>query len=134
MEKSIVFLAFVPDAKGKLVPFMTKDEDGNESQGRITVEPKNFKTGSRGYHGQAKLEFNGERHQSQVQLTVIGSKKEPRVDAATIATATAADARNKASMGVETAPASNGKQPDVNIITALASQPAALQAYLASFK
>lgn len=40
----------------------------------LTVEAKNFKTGSRGYHGQAKIDFEGKRYQTQVQMVEIGSK------------------------------------------------------------
>lgn len=40
----------------------------------LTVEAKNFKTGSRGYHGQAKIDFDGKRYQTQVQMVEIGSK------------------------------------------------------------
>ena len=43
----------------------------------LTVEPKNFKTGSRGYHGQAKIDFEGKRYQTQVQMVEIGSKNAP---------------------------------------------------------
>ncbi len=45
--------------------------------GLLTVEPKNFKTGSRGYHGQAKIDFNGKRYQTQLQMVEIGSKNTP---------------------------------------------------------
>jgi hypothetical protein len=40
----------------------------------IVAAPKNFKTGSRGYHGQGKIEIDGKRYQTQVQLVEIGSK------------------------------------------------------------
>lgn len=40
----------------------------------LTVEAKNFKTGSRGYHGQGKIDFDGKRYQTQVQMVEIGSK------------------------------------------------------------
>lgn len=43
----------------------------------LTVEAKNFKTGSRGYHGQAKIDFEGKRYQTQVQMVEIGSKSTP---------------------------------------------------------
>jgi hypothetical protein len=53
----------------------------------LTVEQKNFKTGSRGYHGQAKVDFDGKRYQTQLQMVEIGSKntpasEEPRADTA----------------------------------------------------
>ncbi|TAH53988.1 MAG: hypothetical protein EYC68_01265 [Chloroflexota bacterium] len=43
----------------------------------LTVEAKNFKTGSRGYHGQGKIDFDGKRYQTQVQMVEIGSKTSP---------------------------------------------------------
>lgn len=43
----------------------------------LTVDAKQFKTGSRGYHGQAKIDFDGKRYQTQVQMVEIGSKGTP---------------------------------------------------------
>lgn len=43
----------------------------------LTVEAKNFKTGSRGFHGQGKIDFDGKRYQTQVQMVEIGSKNNP---------------------------------------------------------
>lgn len=43
----------------------------------LVAAPKNFKTGSRGYHGQGKIEIDGKRYQTQVQLVEIGSKNTP---------------------------------------------------------
>lgn len=43
----------------------------------LTVDAKNFKTGSRGYHGQGKIDFEGKRYQTQVQMVEIGSKGTP---------------------------------------------------------
>jgi hypothetical protein len=43
----------------------------------LTAEAKNFKTGSRGYHGQAKIDLDGKRYQTQVQMVEIGSKNTP---------------------------------------------------------
>jgi hypothetical protein len=42
----------------------------------ITVPPKEFKTGSRGFFGNGKVELDGKRYQVQIQLVEIGSKKE----------------------------------------------------------
>jgi hypothetical protein len=42
----------------------------------MTVPPKNFKTGSRGYFGSGKAEIEGKRYQVQIQLVEIGSKQE----------------------------------------------------------
>jgi hypothetical protein len=44
-----------------------------------TVQPKDFKTGSKGYYTNGKVEVNGERYQYSVQLVKIGSK--PKVSA-----------------------------------------------------
>ena len=43
----------------------------------LVAAPKNFKAGSRGYHGQGKIEIDGKRYQTQVQLVEIGSKNAP---------------------------------------------------------
>ena len=43
----------------------------------LTVDEKNFKTGSRGFHGQGKVDFNGKKYQTQVQMVEIGSKNTP---------------------------------------------------------
>ncbi len=43
----------------------------------LTADEKNFKTGSRGFHGQGKIDFNGKRYQTQVQMVEIGSKNTP---------------------------------------------------------
>lgn len=43
----------------------------------FTADAKNFKTGSRGYHGQAKIDFDGKRYQTQLQMVEIGSKNTP---------------------------------------------------------
>ncbi len=42
--------------------------------GVLTVAPKQFKTGSRGYYANGKLELDGKRYQTQIQLVEIGSK------------------------------------------------------------
>lgn len=43
----------------------------------LTVDAKNFKTGSRGFHGQGKIDYDGKRYQTQVQMVEIGSKGAP---------------------------------------------------------
>ena len=40
----------------------------------IQVTDKAFKTGSRGFYGNGKIEIAGKRYQTQVQLVEIGSK------------------------------------------------------------
>ena len=42
----------------------------------LSVTPKEFKTGSRGFFGNGKVELDGKRYQVQIQLVEIGSKKE----------------------------------------------------------
>ncbi|HZQ10470.1 MAG TPA: hypothetical protein VFD70_28080 [Anaerolineae bacterium] len=58
-----------------------KTEEG-QTIGVLTVEAKNFKTGSRGYHGQAKIDFEGKRYQTQLQMVEIGSKSAAPKDGA----------------------------------------------------
>jgi hypothetical protein len=50
-----------------------KSDDG-KLLGMMTVAPKTFKTGSRGYYANGKLELDGKRYQLQIQLVEIGSK------------------------------------------------------------
>ena len=40
----------------------------------MTVSPKNFKTGSKGFYASGKTEMDGKRYQVQIQLVEIGSK------------------------------------------------------------
>ncbi len=40
----------------------------------LTLPPKEFKTGSKGFYANAKVEIEGKRYQVQVQLVEIGSK------------------------------------------------------------
>ena len=40
----------------------------------LTIQPKEFKTGSRGFYANQKMEIAGKRYQVQVQLVEIGSK------------------------------------------------------------
>jgi hypothetical protein len=50
-----------------------KSDDGKVI-GTMTASPKEFKTGSRGFHGQGKIEIDGKRYQVQLQFVEIGSK------------------------------------------------------------
>jgi hypothetical protein len=45
----------------------------------LALPAKNFKTGSRGYYANSKIEIDGKRYQAQIQLVEIGSK--PSVEA-----------------------------------------------------
>jgi hypothetical protein len=49
--------------------------DAGQLIGLMTVPPKDFKTGSKGYFTSGKVEVDGKRYQVQVQLVEIGSKK-----------------------------------------------------------
>lgn len=42
--------------------------------GTFTLPPKDFKTGSKGFYANGKLEIDGKRYQAQIQLVEIGSK------------------------------------------------------------
>jgi hypothetical protein len=48
--------------------------DEGESVGMIVAQPKDFASGSRGFHGQGKITIGEKRYQCQVQLVEIGSK------------------------------------------------------------
>jgi len=51
-----------------------KLEDG-KTAAILTVPPKEFKTGSKGFFGSTKAEIDGKRYQIQIQVVEIGSKK-----------------------------------------------------------
>ena len=40
----------------------------------LAVAPKEFKTGSKGFYGNSKIEIDGKRYQAQIQVVEIGSK------------------------------------------------------------
>lgn len=48
-----------------------------EIVGEVLAADKQFKTGSRGFYANSKLEIEGKRYQVQVQLVEIGSKGTP---------------------------------------------------------
>lgn len=48
--------------------------DTGQLIGLMTVPPKDFKTGSKGFFTSGKVEVDGKRYQVQVQLVEIGSK------------------------------------------------------------
>ena len=50
-----------------------KSDDG-KVVGMLALPPKAFKTGSRGYYANTKIEIDGKRYQTQIQLVEIGSK------------------------------------------------------------
>jgi hypothetical protein len=47
----------------------------NQMVAVMTVAAKEFKTGSRGFYANQKVEIDGKRYQVQVQMVEIGSKK-----------------------------------------------------------
>ena len=53
---------------------LIKDDLGQVLQ-VIELDAKDFKTGSRGYHGHGKVPVNGKRYQANLILVEIGSKK-----------------------------------------------------------
>ncbi len=57
----MVIVAEIKDDNGKLI-------------GTFSLPPKVFKTGSRGFYANGKLEIDGKRYQCQLQLVEIGSK------------------------------------------------------------
>ena len=48
--------------------------DIGETLATIELKPKTFSTGSRGLHGNFKVENNGKRYQVNVNVVEIGSK------------------------------------------------------------
>jgi hypothetical protein len=57
-----------------VIDVLIKDEDG-KTLGKLVANEKTFSSGSRGFFGQGKLEIDGKRYQTQVQLVEIGSKE-----------------------------------------------------------
>jgi hypothetical protein len=57
----MVIIAEIKTDEGKLISTMT-------------LPPKDFKTGSKGFYANGKLEIDGKRYQAQIQLVEIGSK------------------------------------------------------------
>jgi hypothetical protein len=51
-----------------------KTDDG-KLLGVFTLPAKDFKTGSKGFYANGKVELDGKRYQTQIQLVEIGSKK-----------------------------------------------------------
>lgn len=60
-----------------VIDALLKDQDGN-TLAKIVANEKTFATGSRGFHGQGKIEIDGKRYQVQVQLVEIGSKEKAK--------------------------------------------------------
>jgi hypothetical protein len=56
-----------------------KDEKGAVLT-TLIVDPKEFKTGSRGFYANKKAEIDGKRYQIQIQIVEIGSKNKAAED------------------------------------------------------
>lgn len=52
----------------------TIHDDYGQVVGVLDAEPKQFKTGSKGYFGTGKVSIDGKRYQAQLQLVEVGSK------------------------------------------------------------
>ena len=50
--------------------------DSEQRVAVMQVLPKQFKTGSRGFYANQKIEIDGKRYQIQVQVVEIGSKNQ----------------------------------------------------------
>lgn len=61
----MILIAEIKTSEGKLL-------------GLITVNPKDFKTGSKGFYGNGKVLLDDKRYQLQVQLVEIGSGKKDK--------------------------------------------------------
>jgi hypothetical protein len=64
----------IPEYGGYMNIIVELKTDAGQLIGLMTVPPKDFKTGSRGYFTSGKVEVEGKRYQVQVQLVEIGSK------------------------------------------------------------
>jgi hypothetical protein len=58
-------------------------KENDKIVGMLTAPEKQFKTGSRGYYGMAKIQIGEKRYQVQVQIVEIGSKPKPEEKALT---------------------------------------------------
>jgi hypothetical protein len=53
---------------------VTLKDGSGKVLGVMVASEKQFKTGSRGFYANGKVEFDGKRYQTQIQLVEIGSK------------------------------------------------------------
>lgn len=56
-------------------------KENDKVVGMLAAEEKQFKTGSRGFFGMAKIQIGEKRYQVQVQMVEIGSKPKPEENA-----------------------------------------------------
>jgi hypothetical protein len=66
-------------AKGERIMITVEFKQDGQMVGLLTADPKEFKTGSKGYFGMGKIQIGEKRYQVQVQLVEIGSK--PKTEA-----------------------------------------------------
>ena len=64
-----------------ILDVIIKDENG-ETVGKLVLNPKEFKTGSKGFYANAKIVIGGKNYQAQCQLVEIGSKDAAKSSAA----------------------------------------------------
>ncbi len=46
----------------------------------MALPPKEFKTGSKGFYANSKMEIDGKRYQVQIQLVEVGSKNQAQTE------------------------------------------------------
>lgn len=67
-------------AKGEKPMITVEFKQDGQAVGLMTADPKEFKTGSKGYFGMGKIQIGEKRYQVQVQLVEIGSKPKNQAD------------------------------------------------------
>jgi hypothetical protein len=69
--------------KGEKAMFLIADikTENDQRIAVINVLPKQFKTGSRGFYTNQKIEIDGKRYQMQIQVVEIGSKTSESTEA-----------------------------------------------------
>jgi len=46
----------------------------------MALPPKEFKTGSKGYYANGKMDLDGKKYQVQIQMVEIGSKSQTKTE------------------------------------------------------
>ena len=72
-----------------------RDEDG-KAIAVLVMKAKMFKTGSTGFQGVGKIEWDGTRYQGDVQMVAIGSKLKANAEEISSASLDTIGARNAA--------------------------------------
>ncbi len=60
-----------------IIDVLIKDEEGRTLD-KLTAKEKTFSSGSKGFFGQSKIEIDGKRYQTQIQMVEIGSKEKAK--------------------------------------------------------